>query len=1087
MKNKIATITASMLLAVFSMCFVFADETDTVSESSGQSSIEFDLFEVTGSQTDDGIYYDDIIIKYSLKAETGIKTVELLYSDKAIDQLDYTRDENGDEREELITEAEGEFTIAAEFLADREPDDYEYTFIIRVTDGEDNRLDKEITVKADASVPEVKIDGIEDEGIYGEDKDIEITADDKNISNGILNIVILKDGNEIENKQGISAKDGYSFTADEDGTYEITATVKDKGNHEAADTKQFIIDETKPAIADIVISGEQNEGSDWYCGDINISGNVQDHGSGLKTVTVTINDEKVETEAASGNVKEIKIDLSAEEVSSIASKDGKYEIKIVAEDLAENKNTLSESFYADSVKPSITISGVDQGACINQKPEITITSNDKYADQGTISVIVLQDGVEINTMNKNGSQASLTDFESDGEYEIRATSTDAAGNTSDEETISFIYDTASPSVDDIKISGMKREGSDWFYDTVTFEMKGSDILSGLKTVTISINEEEIINEEPEGGQEAVVSEVFDKKWFEDNESRTGEYEIKAVVEDRAGNRETVTKNFYADVTAPSISLSGITEGEFTNKTPAVTATVTDNYSNKNTIQYIVTVDNSPYQDKTYEGSEYSFKEFNRDGRYVITAIATDPAGNTSAQGILTFTKDTVAPVLSLSGAKEGSFTTGAKNISANIKERNFSNMTVTADIVRELDGQESNVGFPGIKPDSSNYTKSQSVNGTGTYTVTISATDKAGNKAKTKKLTFTIDNDAPVVEISGVGEINGYDSTVAPEISYEDSYYESRDVSFTRASGKAVDIKGIHFSESTNAKGGNIKYDNFERKAALDDIYTLTCSVTDKAGNETTETATFYVNRFGSVYELTAGAKRLNREYVRSVNQDIVIKERNVTGINEGQGVLTIDGLSENVNVAPTGSVKNGYTEYTYTYPSEIFAKEGIYRINVVSTDKAGNSNEFIRENKWQLCVDRTAPTITVGGVEEGGIYDTSRKEMNIIVKDSMSLDGYVVTCDGREVYRSEDSSTIEANNSVYVPAGLNQDIRITATDTAGNERTMAIENVTVSGSFFARLFANKPLFYGLCGAALALIGAGIFIIMKRKKSKAEE
>ena len=61
-------------------------------------------------------------------------------------------------------------------------------------------------------------------------------------------------------------------------------------------------------------------------------------------------------------------------------------------------------------------------------------------------------------MNKNGSQASLTDFESDGEYEIRATSTDAAGNTSDEETISFIYDTASPSVDDIKISGMKREG-----------------------------------------------------------------------------------------------------------------------------------------------------------------------------------------------------------------------------------------------------------------------------------------------------------------------------------------------------------------------------------------------------------------------------------------------------------------------------------------------------------------------------------------------------------------------------------------------------------------------------------------------------
>ena len=195
MKNKIATITASMLLAVFSMCFVFADETDTVSESSGQSSIEFDLFEVTGSQTDDGIYYDDIIIKYSLKAETGIKTVELLYSDKAIDQLDYTRDENGDEREELITEAEGEFTIAAEFLADREPDDYEYTFIIRVTDGEDNRLDKEITVKADASVPEVKIDGIEDEGIYGEDKDIEITADDKNISNGILNIVILKDGN----------------------------------------------------------------------------------------------------------------------------------------------------------------------------------------------------------------------------------------------------------------------------------------------------------------------------------------------------------------------------------------------------------------------------------------------------------------------------------------------------------------------------------------------------------------------------------------------------------------------------------------------------------------------------------------------------------------------------------------------------------------------------------------------------------------------------------------------------------------------------------------------------------------------------
>ena len=139
-----------------------------------------------------------------------------------------------------------------------------------------------------------------------------------------------------------------------------------------------------------------------------------------------------------------------------------------------------------------------------------------------------------------------------------------------------------------------------------------------------------------------------------------------------------------------------------------------------------------------------------------------------------------------------------------------------------------------------------------------------------------------------------------------------------------------------------------------------------------------------------------------------------------------------------------------------------------------------------KVYVDKTAPQITVTGIEEGGSYKGLDAEAKIKVSDGIRLAGFEVFADNEKIHETSNIKSLSKQEDVLLPEGLNQTIKIVAVDEAGNSDTYIIEDVTVSSNFFLRLWANKPLFLGLCALILAAAATGIFFYRKKRRSSGE-
>ena len=99
----------------------------------------------------------------------------------------------------------------------------------------------------------------------------------------------------------------------------------------------------------------------------------------------------------------------------------------------------------------------------------------------------------------------------------------------------------------------------------------------------------------------------------------------------------------------------------------------------------------------------------------------------------------------------------------------------------------------------------------------------------------------PTLEITGVANLSANSGDVIPVVSYSDTNYDADKVEITLsgANRKGVALDG-NYADIHN--GRTFTFNNFVKEKEIDDIYTLTATLTDKAGNTTTETITFSVN-----------------------------------------------------------------------------------------------------------------------------------------------------------------------------------------------------------------------------------------------------
>ncbi len=600
-----------------------------------------------------------------------------------------------------------------------------------------------------------------------------------------------------------------------------------------------------------------------------------------------------------------------------------------------------------------------------------------------------------------------------------------------------------------------------------------------------------------------------------NNSNDVQVYVRAV--DNAGNTSeaTLSQPMAIDITQPQITISfdnnAPLNGQYYQDTRTATVTVRERNFDPNNVQINIT--NTDGTQPAITGWSSSANAgvsdeathtcqiiFAADGDYTFTVGCTDLALNPASNPYQSeqFTIDKTLPTVSVSynnnAVTNGHYYNEGRTATISITEHNFRAAEARATITAALDG--AGISAPSISGWSTSgdrHTATVYFDSDGDYTFDIAYTDLAGNvMADYTQDSFTVDLTDPEVEITGVENRSANKGTVAPVITLTDVNYTADGVSLTLtgANKGRLNVDSM-ISRSAVNNGQVITFRNFGSN--MDDIYTLTARLTDQAGNETTRSITFSVNRDGSTYELSDYTQKLIDTGFTNSPQDIVIREINVdtlefieiTYSKDGQVVTLIEG--EDYTVEEEGG-DGQWKVYTYTIKAGCFEEEGEYSITIYSEDRARNtSTNRVKEKTIEFVVDKTAPSVSIANLEDRGRYRENAHEFTLSVKDNTVLSYVELYLDGELVHTySGDELTIEDGVLTITVDSKNayQTVRIIAYDAAGNPTDPVEYQVLVTSNWWIQFYMNKPLFFGCITVMAAAAGWIIFVIVRRGRKK---
>ncbi len=384
------------------------------------------------------------------------------------------------------------------------------------------------------------------------------------------------------------------------------------------------------------------------------------------------------------------------------------------------------------------------------------------------------------------------------------------------------------------------------------------------------------------------------------------------------------------------------------------------------------------------------------------------------------------------------------------------------------------------------------------FTFDIEFSDMAGNPiADYTAEEFFVDKTAPTLEISGVEDKSANNGIVAPIVTYTDTNFNKDAVT--------IELNGVNNGKVNYAasmkdidNGQEYAYADFDKVQEVDDIYTLSATLTDKAGNEAKKEIMFSANRFGSVYTFDTYLKNIEGKYTNA-EQNVVFTETNVDTLDHESILLKLfkDGtptdLKEGQGYTVTHTGGDGkWSQYEYVVSKELFANDGKYRMTVYSKDRAGNVNENIEESKKaeiSFGIDKTKPVIVPIDFESGKQYPVEVKTVKAEIKDNLVLENVKIYL-GEEKAENEIKYTVDGETYTFdIPqSNEKQTVVFVATDAASNEYKLSVEDFLVSTNIFVRWYNNTPLFIGsIIGVVVLAVGLAAFLIFGKKKKKDDE
>ncbi len=768
----------------------------------------------------------------------------------------------------------------------------------------------------------------------------------------------------------------WSFTPSvlADGTYTAQASQSDTaGNTGTSAAVTFKVDTTAPSVSIATLKSPTTDSTPTLTGtDGVVSG---DHAA----VTVTIHEgstvagKQVATSGAT-------VTGGTWTFTAAALADGTYTAQASQSDDAGNTGTsVGMTFTVDTTAPAVSLNAVPTPSN-DATPALSGAAGVASGDHTGITVTI-HEGASVagkvlgtgNVTASAGTWSFTAASLADGTYTAQASQIDDAGNTGISGPVTFKIDATPPSVSMNALASPTNNATPSLTGT-------AGVASGdHASVTVTIHEgSSLAGKTVTSGSPAVLAGAWS---FTSAQLADGTYTAQVAQSDEAGNVGTSSPmTFVVDTTAPAVTTTALTS-----PTKIATPTLTGAAGVAGGDQASVTVtihEGATLAGKTVtsgaasvSGASWSFKSAHlADGTYTAQASQSDTAGNTGSSAAVTFTVDTVAPVVSLGAvASPTNDSTPALSGADGVLSGDHAAVTVTIHEGATVGGKEVASGAAVVSGGSWTFTPAVALPD-GTYTVQASQSDDAGNTGTSAAVTFKVDATAPTVSVNALATTN----VATPKLSGGDGVASGDHASVTVTIHEGASVGGVVVTSGSATVSGATW--SLTTAHLADGTYTAVASQSDDAGNTGTSAGmTFTIDTTAPVVSMNAVPKPMP-------NSEPVLTGSAGTAAGDVASVtITIyEGSSVAGKKVATGSVPVSAGAWSYGSPR---LTDGTYTAQVAQTDAAGNVGTSTPVKfKTPPAVSITTPTESVSlGLSKvnfsGAAGNASEDEANVALK----------------------------------------------------------------------------------------------------------
>ena len=768
-----------------------------------------------------------------------------------------------------------------------------------------------------------------------------------------------------------------------DGSVTVTASVTDAAGNTGSGTHNVTVDTGLPSVSFNAISDDNVLNAVEKGQDLSVSGTSANLAEGT-VVTVTLNGKNyTATTAADGTWS---LTVPAADLSGLG--EASYTLSATATNGVGNSISTTANLLVDTALPTVTINTVAGDNVINAAEVAagqTITGKVANADIGNTVTVNIGGNTYTATVQSdltwsvNVPESVLTAL-GNGDLTVSATVTNDHGNTGTGER-DITIDASLPGLRVDTVAG------DDVINSIEHGQNlivtgSSDGLAAGTTLTVTVN-----------GKTYAASVLADGTWSaaipaaDVGALAAGTVTVTVAGQSAAGNPVSISHDVTVDLAAVAISIDAIATDDVINAAEKGADLVLSGSTSNVEENQTVTI--------TFGGKSYTAK-VDADGNWTATVPSSDLAGlkdgdasvqvsvtnvnGNSASAGREYSVDATAPTVTIDTVAGDNVINGSE-AAAGVAISGTTTAEVGQTVTVNLGGnsytaQVQQGGVWSINVPAADLS-TLADNG---YTVQVSVSDAAGNPGSAGKA-ITLDTTPPTVSfnvVAGDDVINSVEHGQAQVIS-------------GTATGASVGDKLVitigsnQYTTTVDASGKwSVGVPASDISALTDGTVTLSATITDSAGNSSTQTHDVVVNTASVALTVNtlSGDDVIN---AAEAGASLVINGSSAQFANGTQVTITLNGKSYTATIQSDGS-------WTTTVPAAdvgTLADGASYQVSVSVQDSAGNSASATHT----ISVDTSAPVISVNTLSGDDVLNAAEAQQPLTVHGSSSAEaGQTVT-----------------------------------------------------------------------------------------------